>query len=59
MEDVELIGQTLGIVTQGPEAQQAPKKRKGRLATSDAEAKPISSFLAKASESVGVLSSIV
>jgi len=58
MEDVELFGQTVGIVTQGPDTQVASKKKKGRLAPSDAETRPVSSFLASASESVGMLSQI-
>lgn len=58
MEDIELFGQTLGIVTQGPESQSAPRKRKGRLAPSDSESRPISSFLSSASEAVGALSQI-
>lgn len=58
MEDVELFGQTLGIVTQGPDSQSAPRKAKGRIAPSDAESKPVTKFLAAASESVGALSQI-
>lgn len=49
MEDVELIGQTHKFITQGP---------KKRIAPSDEEGKPISSFFRNASKAVGSLSGI-
>lgn len=57
-EDVQLYGQTIGVVTQGPDTLKAPKKPAGRLAPSDAESRPVTSFLASASNAVGALSSI-
>lgn len=63
-EDVELFGQNLGaitqgpVVTQGPETQKPQKKSRGRVAPSDAEEKPVSTFFAGASQSVGALSAI-
>lgn len=58
MEDVELYGQTYGFITQGPQSQHASKTAKGRIAPSDIEEKPISSFFRNASKAVGALSSI-
>nr|ULF99689.1 MAG: structural protein [Picornavirales sp.] len=58
MEDVELYGQSYGFVTQGPNTLMASKVAKGRRAPSDAEEKPISSFLSNASKAVGALSGI-
>lgn len=50
MEDVELYGQTLTAVTQGP-------KRK-KIAPSDAESKPVSTFFAELSSFAANISSI-
>lgn len=57
-EDVQLYGQTVGIITQGPDSLKAPSKPSGRLAPSDAEERPVTSFLASASNAVGALSKI-
>lgn len=58
LEEVELFGQTVGVVTQGPDSLKAPNKPRGRIAPSDAESKPVSSFFASASQAVGTLSQI-
>ena len=51
MEDVELFGQTVSAVTQGP-------KRQKRTAPSDAEAKPVSTFFSELSTFAGRITSI-
>lgn len=58
MENVELYGQSYGFVTQGPETLRSSGGTKGRMAPSDIEEKPISSFFKNASKAVGALSSI-
>lgn len=51
MEDVELFGQTVTAVTQGP-------KRQVRKAPSDAESKPVSTFFSELSNFAGRITSI-
>lgn len=51
MEDVELFGQTVTAVTQGP-------KRQARKAPSDAESKPVSTFFSELSTFAGRITSI-
>jgi hypothetical protein len=63
-EDVELFSQssqpivTQGFETQGPETLSAPKGRKARVASTDVEVRPISSFFSKASAAFNVLTAI-
>jgi hypothetical protein len=63
-EDVELFSQssqpivTQGFETQGPETLSAPKGRKARVAFTDVEVRPISSFFSKASAAFNVLTAI-
>lgn len=52
MEDVELFGQTLTAITQGP------KKKNRRVAPADAEAKPVSTFFSELSSFAANISSI-